>query len=190
MTRTGESRTGQAHRGPTRIRQTLTLPRMNAHRLVIVAAALTTLVAAALGTTFAVFSGQALPRAVRVTLAAASGTAGHFGGAMTAGQAGQYTTLLRRQMGAALGGVPFAFYQARWSDPLGFTSGSGPAASSRGNVPIAEAAALTGLSAHAVLTPGTWPGPRGRAGAGRPAPPVPAALPDAAAGLLHVRPGG
>ena len=42
---------------------TLTLPRMNAHRLVIVAAALTTLVTAALGTTFAVFSGQALPRA-------------------------------------------------------------------------------------------------------------------------------
>jgi FtsX-like permease family len=179
------ARTGQA-----RIGQTLTLPRMNAHRLVIVAAALTTLVAAALGTTFAVFSGQALPRAVRVTLAAATGTAVNFSGAMTAGQAGQYTTLLRRQMGAALDGVPFAFYQARWSDPLGFTSGSGPAASAGGNVPIAEAAALTGLSAHAVLTAGTWPGSPGQAGAGRPAPPVPAALPDAAAGLLHVRPGG
>lgn len=49
--------------GESRIGRTLTLPRMNAHRLVIVAAALTTLVAAALGTTFAVFSGQALPRA-------------------------------------------------------------------------------------------------------------------------------
>jgi hypothetical protein len=176
--------------GQSRIGRTLTLPRMNAHRLVIVAAALTTLVAAALGTTFAVFSGQALPRAVRATLAAATGTAVDFSGAMTAGQAGQYTTLLRRQVGAALDGGPFAFYQARWSDPLGFTSGSGPAASSGGNVPIAEAAALTGLSAHAVLTAGTWPGPPGRAGAGRPAPPVPAALPDAAAGLLHVRPGG
>src|SRR6201996_2211960 len=129
MTRTGESRTGQAHRGPTRIRQTLTLPRMNAHRLVIVAAALTTLVAAALGTTFAVFRRQALPRAVRHTLAAATGTAMDFSGAMTAGQAGQYTTLLRRQAGVALSGAPFAFYQARWSDPLGFTAGgSRPAA--------------------------------------------------------------
>src|SRR6201996_982620 len=161
MTRTGESRTGQAHRGPTRIRQTLTLPRMNAHRLVIVAAALTTLVAAALGTTFAVFSGQALPRAVRHTLAAATGTAVNFSGAMTAGQAGQYTALLRHQAGEALAGAPFAFYQARWSDPLGFTTGGPPSAASGGNVPIAEAAALTGLSAHAELTAGTWPGPPG-----------------------------
>ena len=188
MTRTGESRTGQAHRGPTRIRQTLTLPRMNAHRLVIVAAALTTLVAAALGTTFAVFSSQALPRAVRHTLAAATGTAMDFSGAMTAGQAGQYTTLLRRQAGVALSGAPFAFYQARWSDPLGFTAGrSGPAAGGSGNVAIAEAAALAGLSAHAVLTAGTWPGPPGRTGVGTGV--IPAALPDAAAGLLHVRPG-
>jgi hypothetical protein len=200
MAQTGESRIGQTHIGQTQIRQTLTLPRMNAHRLVIVAAALTTLVAAALGTTFAVFSGQALPRAVRATLAAATGTAAGFSGAMTADQAGQYTTLLRQQVGAALGGVPFAFYQARWSDPLGFTaggtgsvttsSGSASIAASGGNVPIAEAAALTGLSAHAVLTAGRWPGPPGRAGAGRPVPPIPAALPDAAAGLLHVRPGG
>src|SRR6202012_518313 len=99
-----------ARPGQARIGQTLTLPRMNAHRLVIVAAALTTLVAAALGTTFAVFSGQAPPPAVRVTLAAASGTAVNFSGAMTAGQAGQYTTLLRGQMGAALGRGPFGFY--------------------------------------------------------------------------------
>src|ERR1700761_2849444 len=115
--------------GESRIGRTLTLPRMNAHRLGIVAAALTTLVAAALGTTFAVFSGQALPRAVRHTLAVATGTAMDFSGAMTAGQAGQYTTLLRHQAGVALSGTPFAFYQARWSDPLGFTAGgSRPAA--------------------------------------------------------------
>ena len=48
-----------------RIRGSLTLPRMNAHRLVIIAAALTVLVAAALATALATFSGQALPRAVR-----------------------------------------------------------------------------------------------------------------------------
>jgi hypothetical protein len=66
------ARTGKT--GQTKIGQTLTLPRLNAHRLVIIAAALTTLVAAALGSTVAVFSGQALPRAVRHTLAIASGT--------------------------------------------------------------------------------------------------------------------
>src|ERR1700727_3916515 len=41
----------------------LTLPRMNAHRLVIVAAALTVTVAAALATALTMFSSQALPRA-------------------------------------------------------------------------------------------------------------------------------
>jgi hypothetical protein len=163
--------------------QSLTLPRMNAHRLVIIAAALTTLVAAALGTTFAVFSGQALPRAVRHTLAAASGTALDFSGAVTASQADQYTSLLRRRVAASLAGAPFAFDRGQWSDPLGFTGGAAPPAGSGGNVPIAEAAALDGLTAHAVLVAGTWPGPP-RAGA-----PLPAALPDAAAALLHVRPG-
>src|ERR1700749_1790649 len=117
------ARTGQA-----RIGQTLTLPRMNAHRLVIIAAALTTLVAAALGSTFAVFSGQALPRAVRHTLASARGTALDFSGAMTAPQADQYTPLLQHRLGAGLAGTPFAFYRARWSDPLGFASGSRPGA--------------------------------------------------------------
>jgi hypothetical protein len=55
-------------------RGTSTLPRLNAHRAVLAAAALTTLVAAALATTLVVFSGQALPRSVRQGLSAASGT--------------------------------------------------------------------------------------------------------------------
>jgi hypothetical protein len=38
---------------------------MNAHRLVIIAAALTIVVAAALATALVTFSSQALPRAVR-----------------------------------------------------------------------------------------------------------------------------
>ena len=144
--------------------QSLTLPRMNAHRLVIIAAAVTTLVAAALGTTFAVFSGQALPRAVRHTLAAASGTALDFSGAVTASQADQYTSLLRQRIAASLAGAPFAFDRGQWSDPLGFTGGAAPPAGSGGNVPIAEAATLDGLTAHAVLVAGTWPGPPARAG--------------------------
>ena len=56
-------------------RGSLTLPRMNAHRMVIIAAALTVVVAAALATALAAFSGQALPRAVRHDLSGASGTA-------------------------------------------------------------------------------------------------------------------
>ena len=107
-------------------RGSLTLPRMNAHRLVIVAAALTVVVAAALATALATFGGQALPRAVRQDLTGASGTTMVIRGQVTAAQAAQYSAMLPRQVSAALGGAPFGFYQADWSDPLGFVPGSRP----------------------------------------------------------------
>jgi hypothetical protein len=118
-------------------RGSLTLPRMNAHRLVILAAALTAIVAAALATALATFSGQALPRAVRHDLAHATGTALSISGSVNASQAAQYTSLLPSQIRPALGGTAFAFYQASWSDPLGFVPGSLPAtpAAGAGNTP-------------------------------------------------------
>ena len=102
-------------------------PRMNAYRLVIIAAALTTLVAAAMAAALAVFSGQALPQAVRHNLATASGTSVAVSGPVGTDQAAQVTATLPRQIGQALGGTPFTFYRARWSDPLGFAAGSPPA---------------------------------------------------------------
>jgi FtsX-like permease family len=166
-------------------RGSLTLiPRMRAHRLVIVAAALTVVVAAALATALVTFSGQALPRAVRHDLSGASGTTLVMTGQVNAGQGAQYTSLLPGKISAALAGTPFAFYRAYWSDPLGFVPGSLPAEpSSAGNQPIAEAAVLGGVAAHAALVSGRWPG----------APPadgvIPAALPAPAAALLHVADG-
>ena len=65
---------------------TVTLPRMNAHRLVIVAAALTVAVAAALATALATFSSQALPRAVRHDLDHAAGTSMVIRGDVNASQ--------------------------------------------------------------------------------------------------------
>ncbi len=169
-------------------RGSLTLPRMNAHRLVIIAAALTTVVAAALATALATFSGQALPRAVSHDLGHATGTTLSASGSVNAGQAAQYTAILPSQIRSALGGTAFAFYQADWSDPLGFVPGSLPAtpatpsaaATGTGNTPIAEAAALGGITGQAELVSGSWPGTpvRGQ--------PVPAALPATAAALLHV----
>src|SRR5580698_613845 len=140
-------------------RGSLTLPRMNAHRLVIIAAALTTVVAAALATALATFSGQALPRAVRHDLGHATGTSLSVSGSVNASQAAQYTSILPSQIKSALAGTPFTFYQANWSDPLQFVPGALPATpASAGNTPIAEAAALGALTAHAVLTSGHWPG--------------------------------
>ena len=171
-------------------RGSLTLPRMNAHRLVIIAAALTTIVAAALATALATFSGQALPHAVRHDLGHATGTTLSISGSVNASQAAQYDSILPSQIKSALGGTPFTLYQASWSDPLDFVSGAlpatpatpGAAASSGGpgNMPIAEAAALGDITGQAQLVSGRWPGTpvRGQ--------PIPAALPAAAATLLHV----
>jgi hypothetical protein len=163
------------------VRGSLALPRMSAYRMVIVAAAFTVAVAAALAAALAAFDGQALPRAVRHQLTTASGTALVIGGNVDASQAAQYTSQLPRQISSALGGTPFAFYQASWSDPLAFVPGSLPAApASRGTQPIAEAAALDGITAQAVLTSGRWPA---ASAAGQP---IPAALPATAAALLHL----
>ena len=165
-------------------RGSLILPRMNAHRLVIIAAALTVAVAAALATALAAFSGQALPRAVRHDLTGASGTALVINGNVDGSQAAQYTALLPGKISSAIDGTPFAFYQADWSDPLGFVPGSRPARpASAGNRPIAEAAALGEVTAQANLVSGRWPG------APASGQPIPAALPAAAAALLHVTDG-
>jgi len=162
-------------------RSSVTLPRMNAHRLVVVAAALTTVVAAALATALAIFSSQALPRAVRHDLSHASGTALAINGTVPASQAAQYTALLPGLIRPVLDGTPFAFYQAQWSDPLGFVPGALPATpASEGNQPIAEAAELGGITGQAALVSGHWPG------APAPGQPIPAALPTTAAALLHV----
>ncbi len=168
-----------------RTRESLTLPRMNAQRPVIIAAALTILAAAALATTFAVFSGVSLPRAVRHSLTAANGTALVISGRADASQAPGYTSLLRQQIRSALEGAPFVLDSAERSDPLGFAGGTGapPPTAAGGNTPIAEAAVLGGIRAHAVLVSGRWPGPV------RSGQPIPAALPETAAALLHVRAG-
>ena len=165
-------------------RGSMTLPRMNAHRLVIVAAAFTIAVAAALATALVTVSSQALPRAVRHDLSRAAGTSFVIGGNVTAAQGARYTSLLPGKISAALEGAPFAFYRAYWSDPLGFVAGSRPAApGNTRTVQIVEAATLQAVTTQAALVSGHWPADP--AGGG----PIPAALPVAAASLLHVRTG-
>ncbi len=165
-------------------RGSLTLPRMNAHRLVIIAAAFTIAVAAALATALITFSSQALPRAVRHDLSRAAGTSFVIDGNVNASQGAQYTSLLPGKTAAALAGTRFAYYRAYWSDPLGFVAGSRPATPGNNTtVQIVEAATLQAVTAQAALVSGHWPGDPVGGG------PVPAALPVTAASLLHVRTG-
>src|SRR6266568_3613446 len=167
------------------IRGSLTLPRMNAHRLVIVAAALTIMVAAALASALAAFGGQTLPRAVRDDLGRAAGTSLTVTGAVNAPEAAAYDSILPGQISAALHGTPFAFDRARWSDPLGFQPGSPPEppAGPSGNGQIVAAAALSGITSQAVLVSGHWPGiPPTSSAHGGSRPPSPPAHPPPLAG--------
>jgi hypothetical protein len=159
---------------------------MTAHWVVLAAAALTTLVAAAVGAALAVFAGQALPQAVRHDLTVAPGTSlaavGTFGG----GDAQETTAALRSAIGGALSGVPFTLWSGVWSDPLGFVNASlpaKPATVSAGTTPLLQAAAFDGVTGHAVLVAGSWPVAPGASGA------IPAALPATTAALLQLHVG-
>ena len=173
---------------------------MTAHRVVLAAAGLTTLVAAAIGAALAVFVGQGLPLAIRHDLSVAPGTALSIAGPVSNGQTAATASTLRTAVGHTLGGVPFGFWSGTWSDPLSLVPGSlpaRPASAGKGNTPLLEAAALDDITSHAVLVSGHWPAaPAASQVPGTQtarAPPVgseiPAAIPASAAALLHLSPG-
>jgi FtsX-like permease family len=181
--------------------RSLVARRVGAYWVVLTAAALTTLVAAALAAALAVFAGQALPLALRHDLAAAPGTSLTLSGTVGPHQTAQDNAALGGVIRSALHGVPFSFYQADWSDPLGLVAGSRPArpaSAGAGNVPLIQAGSLSGIAARAVLLAGRWPtapgvatGP-GRTDGTRPGhagPVIPAALPASVAALLNLSPG-
>ncbi len=174
----------------------LSLRRMSAHWVVLAAAALTTLVAAAVGAALAVFAGQALPQAVKHDLVVAPGTAMVVTGTFAGGTPAQTSAALHSSIANTLDGVPFALWQGIWSDPLGFVAGSLPAkptSLASADTPLLQAASLQGVTDHAVLVSGRWPsqlaapsGGTASTGAGGA---IPAALPASTAALLKLHPG-
>jgi ABC-type antimicrobial peptide transport system permease subunit len=162
---------------------------MIAHWVVLAAAALTILVAATVAAALTVFTGQALPRAVQHDLVIAPGTALSITTLVRdPSQAAAGSAALRSRIAAAMPGIPFSFYEALWSDPLGLVRGALPApppSAGQGNTALLQAAAMSGIASHASLVAGQWPtasgSSRGLA--------IPAALPATAAALLHVSPG-
>jgi hypothetical protein len=172
----------------TSLRGPLAVRRMTAHWVVLAAAALTTLVAATVGAAFAAFAGQTLPQAVRHDLVVAPGTTLAAAGSFARGHPAQTSAALRSSIAAGLGGVSFGFWQGIWSDPLGFLDGSlpaKPASITSDNIPQLQAASLDGVTDHAVLVTGKWPGQFPASAAD----PIPAALPASTAALLKLRPG-
>ena len=145
---------------------------MGAYWVVLTAAALTTLVAAALATALAVFAGQELPLALRHDLAAATGTSLTLTGTIGPHQTAQDNAALDGIIRSALHRVPFSFYQADWSDPLGLVAGSrpGPAGQRRGRKHpadpgrVAERHHHTGGAARRTLADRSRRGHRARRG--------------------------
>jgi len=163
--------------------------RMTAHWVVLAAAALTTLVAAAVAATLAVFAGQALPLAVQHDLVTAPDTTLSMN-ALVSGpsQAVQGSATLRAQIAAAMPGIPFSLQEAFWSSPLGLVPGALPATpanAGKGNTALLQAASMRGIASHAVLVAGRWPTTSGGTRSGA----IPAALPVSTAALLHVSAG-
>jgi hypothetical protein len=163
--------------------------RMTAHWVVLAAAALTTLVAAAVAAMLAVFTGQALPLAVQHALVTAPDTTLSIT-ALVSGpsQAAQGSATLRSQIAAAMPGVPFSLREAFWSNPLGLVPGAlpaTPAIAGKSNTALLQAASMNGIASHAVLVAGRWPTTSGDTRSGA----IPAALPASAAALLHVSAG-
>lgn len=169
-------------------RGSLTTRRMSAHWVVLAATALTTLVTAVIGTALTVFAGQALPLAVGHDLSSAPGTALSISGPVSSSQVASTAGALRTDIRQSLPGVPFGFWSGTWSGMLNLVPGAlpaRPASVGKGKTPLLMAAALGGIKSHAVLVAGHWPGAPGSGAAD----PISAALPAAAAALLHVSPG-
>jgi ABC-type antimicrobial peptide transport system permease subunit len=170
-------------RGPLAIR------RMTAHWAVLAAAVLATLVAATMAAALTVFTGQALPLAVRHELAAAPDTALSVTALVSdPGQAAKGSAALRSRIAAAMPGLPFSFNEALWSDPLELVPGALPAVpptAGKGNTTLLQAVSLSGVASHASLVAGRWPA----AGGSSQRQAIPAALPASAAALLQVSAG-
>ena len=181
--------------------------RLRAHRPVVAAAALTTLIAATAAGTLGTLGGEVLREAALRQLSQAPGTVIALNGTITPGSAASATGRVRAALRAGLGPAPFTLASAVWSDqlplpvlpppgqrrrsPRAGTVGPAaaarrPAAASGGDAPVREvqAAVMGGVQAHAVLVTGRWPGaslPGGR---------IPAILPVSAARRLHLAAGG
>lgn len=157
-----------------------------AHAVMLGAAAIITMLAAALATALVIFGGQSLPLAARHDLVTAQGTPLTLSGSVDPGQFAASDSQLSQLITTALRGTPVTLISGQWSDPLGLVSGAlphQPTGIAHGDTPLLEAAAFQDVTAHAVLIGGTWPGAAGQSAAGQP---IPAAAPTNVASLLHL----
>ena len=121
------------------------------------------------------FGARALPAAEHRRLANLADATIELSGQIGTARADADAKVIRASIAGALGHTGFQMISGRWSDPLAL-----PRVRGQSQAPGIQAAVLAGVTGHAELTAGHWPGPRA------PGRPIPVALPAAAAALLHV----
>jgi hypothetical protein len=135
-------------------RASFVLRRLGSARLLPASLLFAILTSVAVTTALAGFGAEALPAAAHRRLASEPGTPILISGQIGAATAGADTPVIRSSLRSALGTVPFTLVSGRWSDQLAL-----PRPHRRGTIPLIQAAALGGVTAHAGLTAGSWPGP-------------------------------
>ncbi len=128
---------------------------------------------AAAGWTFA--AGVIPPGALSILAAPQGRVMGLSGVVSDPGEAATDSRLIHAALGKAWPRVGFQLESAVWTNPLRL-----PSSATSANYAQIQAASLDGISAHATLNAGTWPGPPHHGG------PVPVALPAAVASQLHL----
>ena len=121
------------------------------------------------------FGTRALPVAEHRRLANVSNATIELSGQIGTAMANADAKVIRASIASALGHTGFQMLSGRWSDQLALPKPHGAS-----QAPVIQAATLDGITGHAVLTAGHWPGPGG------PGRPIPVALPASTVAMLHL----
>jgi len=156
-------------------RTSFVLRRMSWARLLPASLLLAVLASTMVTVALASFGTRALPVAEHRRLANVSDATIELSGQIGTAKADADAKAIRASISTALGHTGFQMLSGRWSDQLALPRPRGAS-----QAPGIQAAAMNGVTGHAVLTAGHWPGP---VSAGRP---IPVALPASTAAMLHL----
>jgi hypothetical protein len=155
-------------------RASFVLRRMRWARLLPASLLLAVLASTMVTVALASFGTRALPAAEHRRLGGVSDAVIEISGQLGTAKANADAKVIRASISAALGHTGFQMLSGRWSDHFALPKPRGAS-----QAPGIQAAAMDGVTGHAVLTAGRWPGPVG------PGRPIPVALPASAAAMLH-----
>jgi hypothetical protein len=151
------------------------LRRAGSSRLLLACVAVTVLLTTGLAAVLWTFSVEVIPPGAQSFLAAPQSRVMGLSSVGTARQAAAYSRLISTTLRQAWPGVGFQLESGLWADPIQL-----PVSGASTSITQIQAASLTGITAHATLTSGEWPGSPDPGG------PLPVALPVTVASRLHL----